>query len=105
MALVASRRGAYVALLLILLIGLYFRCVGLYRGLSSDPAYTFHPDTAKQMVSLGIEIFLAGLIGTRIFFVLHNWGDLYAGEAWWKPCRNRWNVFGNTTKYSNCWSF
>lgn len=37
----------------------------------------------EEVASLAVEVFLAGLIGSRLQFVLHNW-DLYAERGWWR---------------------
>jgi phosphatidylglycerol:prolipoprotein diacylglycerol transferase len=44
----------------------------------------------EDMVSLGIEVFLAGLVGSRILFVLHNWSSMGGGPGytdlpWYAP--------------------
>ena len=40
----------------------------------------------EELVSLSVEVFLAGLIGSRMFFVFHNW-DMYSAPEveWWQP--------------------
>ncbi len=39
----------------------------------------------EDCVSLAVEVFIAGLIGSRIFFVVHNWEAMYADAAWYAP--------------------
>ncbi len=43
----------------------------------------------EECVSLAVEVFLAGLVGSRIFFVLHNWDGMYADAPWWAPLNLR----------------
>jgi phosphatidylglycerol:prolipoprotein diacylglycerol transferase len=38
----------------------------------------------EDMVSLGIEVFVAGLIGSRILFVWHNWDGMYVDLPWYQ---------------------
>lgn len=36
----------------------------------------------EEMTSLAVEVFIAGLIGSRVMFVWHNWDKLYADAPW-----------------------
>jgi phosphatidylglycerol:prolipoprotein diacylglycerol transferase len=36
----------------------------------------------EDMTSLAVEVFIAGLIGSRVMFVWHNWDKLYADAPW-----------------------
>ncbi|RMG06339.1 MAG: hypothetical protein D6731_25995 [Planctomycetota bacterium] len=38
----------------------------------------------EDMVNLAIEVFIAGLIGSRILFVLHNWSGMYSKLPWYQ---------------------
>jgi phosphatidylglycerol:prolipoprotein diacylglycerol transferase len=38
----------------------------------------------EDAVSLGVEVFIAGLIGSRILFVWHNWDSMYAELPWYQ---------------------
>ena len=36
----------------------------------------------EDTISLATEVFIAGLIGSRIFFIVLNWEQMYAGASW-----------------------
>lgn len=41
-----------------------------------------HRLDSEDAASLAVEVFLAGLIGSRLQFVIHNW-EAYAESGWW----------------------
>jgi phosphatidylglycerol:prolipoprotein diacylglycerol transferase len=52
---------------------------GLWWIKHDAPRHRLDPEDAA---SLAVEVFLAGLIGSRLQFVIHNW-EAYAETGWW----------------------
>lgn len=73
---------------MVLLAGFYFRVSGLYRGLTDDSPYIFHPDAPKQVRAL--EGFLRGryftYVGSRMYdgypFGLNHLDEWIIRPAW-----------------------
>lgn len=56
---------------------------GLWWVRRDAPRLGFDGQAVEDVISLAVEVFLAGLIGSRLQFVIHNW-EHYSGENLWR---------------------